>query len=153
MPSYEDFVRDYWAPDRTQVLADMQKQQPMQSGMSAARIDPATGQMSSTGLQPIPGQGNGSAAGVGNPGATMAGPRMWGGGQIQTPWNIFGGGFTNWVGGPQGGYNGGYASRGGAFSDQQPSAAGGKFGNIFQSPIGQQPGMYGNLRDLGMLRR
>jgi hypothetical protein len=27
MPSYEDFVRDYWAPDRDQVLADMQAQQ------------------------------------------------------------------------------------------------------------------------------
>lgn len=30
MPSYEDFVRDYWAPDRDQVLADMQAQQQTQ---------------------------------------------------------------------------------------------------------------------------
>lgn len=27
MPSYEDFVRDYWAPDRDQVLQQMQQQQ------------------------------------------------------------------------------------------------------------------------------
>lgn len=37
MPSYDDFVRDYWAPDRDQVLADMQAQQQQAAPPAAAQ--------------------------------------------------------------------------------------------------------------------
>lgn len=36
MPTYEDFVRDYWAPDRDAVLAGMQRQQQAQQSVLGA---------------------------------------------------------------------------------------------------------------------
>lgn len=110
-----------------------------------------------------PGMGNpgnlGTLAGI-PPGSTVSNSIDPATGRQMTSWQ----GPTTWTSGGQafynlpyqnpgqnlgGNYNGGFASRGGGYADGRGGALSAK-GNLYQSPIGQQPPMYGNLRDLGM---